>query len=273
MLSFLKPIFKLQFLFVILAVIVGVYYQEILAWHKNFIFTTEAEIPINYESDKQIAETLFTKAELAKYNGENGAPLYLALLGDVFDVTKGLKHYGPGCSYNFFIGRDASVSFITGEFENFVEDEADDVVVLKLNDLLGLENWKNFYHKDYAYVGKLIGRFYDNSGALTSYHHKFLALLDQAKQEKIESDRSRVSYPDCNIQWNAETSQTRVWCTNSSGGKERDWAGYPRKLFELGRDTFRCACVHQDKLDATDVMIKSYDNCEPLATECFYKVD
>lgn len=46
---------------------------------------------------------LFTVNELRKYtNFENG--LYLAILGRVFDVTKGAKHYGPDGSYHAFTG-------------------------------------------------------------------------------------------------------------------------------------------------------------------------
>ncbi|XP_048412872.1 neuferricin isoform X4 [Stegostoma tigrinum] len=49
---------------------------------------------------------LFTKSELSRYTGEKGSPgLYLAILGQVFDVKKGKKHYGPGGSYSFFSGK------------------------------------------------------------------------------------------------------------------------------------------------------------------------
>lgn len=43
----------------------------------------------------------FTTAELAKYNGQNGKPAYVAANGKVFDVTKnsywikGMKHGMP----------------------------------------------------------------------------------------------------------------------------------------------------------------------------------
>lgn len=34
----------------------------------------------------------------------DGGKLYLVILGHVFDVTKGSKHYGPGSGYHGFIG-------------------------------------------------------------------------------------------------------------------------------------------------------------------------
>lgn len=48
-------------------------------------------------------EILFTKSALKKYtNLDDG--LYLAILGQVFDVTNGAKHYGPGETYHVFTG-------------------------------------------------------------------------------------------------------------------------------------------------------------------------
>lgn len=34
-----------------------------------------------------------------------GAPLYLAILGEVYDVSVGRKYYGPGEGYHCFVGR------------------------------------------------------------------------------------------------------------------------------------------------------------------------
>lgn len=48
---------------------------------------------------------MIRKSELSKYNGEVNSPgLYVAILGQVFDVNKGQKHYGPGGGYHFFSG-------------------------------------------------------------------------------------------------------------------------------------------------------------------------
>ncbi|KAG8587391.1 hypothetical protein GDO81_005651 [Engystomops pustulosus] len=52
------------------------------------------------------AGRLLSKGELSSYDGGHGSPgLYLAVLGQVFDVQKGMKHYGPGGSYSFFTGK------------------------------------------------------------------------------------------------------------------------------------------------------------------------
>lgn len=48
---------------------------------------------------------LLRAAELRRYRGAPGEPgLYLALLGRVFDVERGRKHYGPGGAYSGLAG-------------------------------------------------------------------------------------------------------------------------------------------------------------------------
>jgi hypothetical protein len=41
----------------------------------------------------------------------------LAINGTIYDVSNGRKHYGPGGSYHFFAGADASRGFVTGCFD------------------------------------------------------------------------------------------------------------------------------------------------------------
>lgn len=36
-----------------------------------------------------MAEKTFTREELAKFNGQNGQPAYVAISGTVYDVSKG----------------------------------------------------------------------------------------------------------------------------------------------------------------------------------------
>ncbi|XP_044849898.1 neuferricin isoform X2 [Mauremys mutica] len=49
---------------------------------------------------------LLSPAELARHTGAPGSPgLYLALLGQVFDVRRGHRQYGPGAAYSVFAGK------------------------------------------------------------------------------------------------------------------------------------------------------------------------
>ena len=78
---------------------------------------------------------LLTAEELKLYDGSDGSPgLYIALLGQVFDVSKGKEHYGPGGGYSFFAAKDGSRAFVTGEFND--EGLIDDVTGLDLDSYL-----------------------------------------------------------------------------------------------------------------------------------------
>lgn len=57
------------------------------------------------ESSQGPRVRLLSRHELSLYDGEEGSKgLYLAILGQVFDVHKGYKHYGPGGAYHFMAG-------------------------------------------------------------------------------------------------------------------------------------------------------------------------
>ena len=59
-----------------------------------------------------------TDAQLSLYNGSDPAlPILLALNGSIYDVSASPHLYGPGGSYAFFAGRDATRAFVTGCFE------------------------------------------------------------------------------------------------------------------------------------------------------------
>lgn len=94
--------------------------------------------------------------------------------------------------------------------------------------------------------------------------------IEIAIDEKERNVKLRVKYPPCNIEWKADTG-TRVWCTNQSGGIDRDFVGFPRKFFEVAKSEYRCACVPSDRLE--DTLLKEYDNCDRKSIECFYIVD
>ncbi|KAI9777888.1 MAG: hypothetical protein M1835_005113 [Candelina submexicana] len=68
---------------------------------------------------------LLTDAELTRYNGtDTSLPIYLAINGSIFDVSAAPSFYGPGGSYHFFAGHDATRAYITG---CFAEDITPDI--------------------------------------------------------------------------------------------------------------------------------------------------
>lgn len=175
----------------------------------------------------------------------------------------------------FIAGKDASVAFITGDFEkdpnaDQIYDDDDVLKRLKPQEIYSIFQWQKFYDKDYTFVGRLTGRFYGYDGLKTEYMRRVERQIELAQAEKEQQKMLRIKYPPCNIGWTAETG-TRVWCTKQSGGIDRDFIGVPRKFYEVGNSEFRCACVPNDRLN--DPLLKQYDDCDPNSIECFYTVD
>eukprot|EP00957_Ditylum_brightwellii_P031990 2425604-Ditylum_brightwellii.AAC.1 len=52
--------------------------------------------------------------ECDEYDESNSSPLYLSIMGRIYDVTAGSNFYGPGGQYHSFVGKDATRAFATG---------------------------------------------------------------------------------------------------------------------------------------------------------------
>lgn len=73
------------------------------------------EEPIKIKDDIDAENSMqITREMLEEMDGFDGAPLYLAIKGRVYDVTAGERFYGEGKEYHDWIGKDASRSFGTG---------------------------------------------------------------------------------------------------------------------------------------------------------------
>lgn len=58
-----------------------------------------------HDDDDGVKRRVFSSAELAEYQGKDGQPgILLALMGKVYDVENGRRHYGPGGSYSGYVG-------------------------------------------------------------------------------------------------------------------------------------------------------------------------
>ncbi|XP_076031488.1 neuferricin-like [Oratosquilla oratoria] len=228
-------------------------------------------------------ERLFTVEELKTYDGKksNKGP-YLAVMGRVYNVKKGAKHYGPGGGYGFFSGRDASRAFVSGDFSE--AGLVDNIEGLSVTDYIGLDEWVKFYDADYKYVGKLIGRYYDENGEPTEYYSKAQQWIGEAYRKRERENDKKKLFPHCNSAWTAE-SGSRVWCTLRSGGVERDWVGVPRLFYDSTLVKPRCACVkttgppsdnpsvqnHKDRGDLDNPNLREYEGCDPTSPECDVK--
>ncbi|XP_066516149.1 neuferricin [Hoplias malabaricus] len=258
----------LKYLFALIAACLAIWTaSESLygSWFRSWIFQSFADVSV-------VPDRLLDQQELSLYNGRpNSKGLYLAILGQVFDVEKGRKHYGPDGGYRFFSGRDASRAFVTGDFTEV--GLSDDVSDLSPSQIVALYDWLAFYQKDYTPVGKLIGRFYTESGQPTDTLRQVEVTLAEGLRLKAQVEEENQLYPACNSEWSS-ASGGRVWCSNKSGGVHRDWAGVPRKLFSPGSGNTRCVCTRlDDQTHVNNPNLKEYKDCQPHAESCLLSKD
>ncbi|ETO37011.1 hypothetical protein RFI_00049 [Reticulomyxa filosa] len=228
---------------------------------------------VNVKFDDKTKVKMFTKEELKSYGGEHpGKPIYLAILGEVFDVSNGVSHYGKAGGYHGFAGRDGTRAFVVGGFTE--KELIEDVLDLTGEQALSIYEWLGFYRKskEYFFKGKLIGFYYDSDGNPTPNRYKFEELCGKGNEEKLKRNAVNERYPPCNSQTGTQVIP-KVWCTNKSGGIERSWVGVPRKfrdptLHSSSGEVFtRCACVPlEEASDATK--FQSYPKCKPTSSEC-----
>ncbi|XP_030648705.1 neuferricin [Chanos chanos] len=223
--------------------------------------------PMEQQSASDAPARLLTQTELALYNGEeNSKGLYLAILGQVFDVEKGRKHYGPGGGYRFFSGRDASRAFVTGDFTE--AGLTDDLTDLSPSQIVALYDWLAFYQRDYTPAGRLIGRFYNEAGQPSETLKQVESLLSEGLKLKAQTEAQNQLYPACNSEWSSANGG-RVWCSTKSGGVNRDWTGVPRMLFSPGSGQSRCVCVRlDDPTHSGNANLREYEDCPPLSESC-----
>ncbi|PRD34610.1 UNVERIFIED_CONTAM: cyb5d2 [Trichonephila clavipes] len=224
-------------------------------------------------------QLLLSSEELKSYDGgPDSKGLYLAILGEIFDVEKGAQHYRPGGGYAFFAGRDATRAYITGDFSE--SGLIDDVSDLDSASLISIEDWLSFYKEEYKLVGKVVGKYYDSNGKPTELLSSIREKMNVAKENKWIKDKNKDIFPPCNSEWSKERG-SKVWCSKKSGGVDRDWVGVPRELHIQGQDP-RCVCVKNYGPPSTDSdstqnsnngdldypLLKEYPGCLSTSESC-----
>ncbi|KAI0364428.1 progesterone binding protein [Pilatotrama ljubarskyi] len=97
----------------------------------------------------------FTVEQLKQYDGSDPSkPIYVAIKGTVFDVTRKADTYGKGKSYNLFAGKDASRALGMSSLKE--EDAVSDYSTLSEADTKTLNDWYDFFSKRYNIVGKVV---------------------------------------------------------------------------------------------------------------------
>ena len=97
-----------------------------------------------------------TLEELKKYDGKGSdGRVCIAILGKVYDCTRGRKFYGPNGPYSTFAGRDATRALATFDV-NAVKEEYDDHLDLTASQRSSVEEWQIQLSERYEFVGQLI---------------------------------------------------------------------------------------------------------------------
>jgi len=132
----------------------------ILVYTVYLFIRPKAPLALPKEEPAVVFKT-FTPHTLLPFNGENGAPVYLAVRGRVFDVSRGRNFYGPGGPYANFAGRDASRGLACGSFdENMLTKDLDGpldtLADLGAEEMEALRGWEERFSEKYLVVGKLV---------------------------------------------------------------------------------------------------------------------
>ncbi|KAF9444174.1 cytochrome b5 [Macrolepiota fuliginosa MF-IS2] len=97
----------------------------------------------------------FTIEQLKAFDGSDSSkPIYVAIKGDIFDVTHKADSYGKGKSYNIFAGKDGSRGL--GKSSLKLEDAVADYSVLDEAERKVLDDWHSFFCKRYNIVGRVV---------------------------------------------------------------------------------------------------------------------
>ncbi|KNC50482.1 cytochrome b5 domain-containing protein 2, partial [Thecamonas trahens ATCC 50062] len=222
--------------------------------------------PLSVGADADPAVRVFSQAELAAGDGSDpDAPLLLGILGRVYDVSTGARHYAKDGAYSFFTGRDGSAAFVTGDFTT--AGLTDDLTGLSDDDIMGIAEWLDTYERQYVRVGVVEGAFYTATGMPTpALTHDVAAAVARAAAAKAAEQDLRTRFPGCNIRRSAG-QKGEIWCENMSGGINRDYVGVIRQFYDKVSGSKRCVCVRNDLLD--DPRLQLYPSCPDQATHCW----
>jgi len=124
-------------------------------------------------------ERLISAEELALHTGKGGPspdnPIWLSILGKVYDVTAGEDYYGEeNGGYRYYSGRDASPCYSSGK--NNAEGAAEDWTEWEDKQLVPVLEWARFYqdHETYIALGLFAGsQWFDANGVQTEARRDF----------------------------------------------------------------------------------------------------
>jgi len=201
---------------------------------------------------------VFSRDELSKH-GADASAVYVSILGSVYDVSNGRKHYGEGGGYSFFAGIDGSRAFVTGDFSE--AGLTDDIAGLSPTEVLGIFEWKEgTYDAKYTKVGVLHGVFYDEDGTTTLRYHEAIAARNAGMNIRAQAAAENELWPPCNSKW-AQGRGGEVWCSDPSH--------FPRERYTPGSSAQpRCVCADASSIDDPRLQVRA--GCSPNSHKCTF---
>ncbi|KGN63002.1 probable steroid-binding protein 3 [Cucumis sativus] len=96
-----------------------------------------------------------TPLQLSVYNGTDPTkPIYVALKGQIYNVTSGRSFYGSGGPYAMFAGKDASRAL--AKMTKNEEDITSSLEGLSEKEIGVLNDWENKFQAKYPIVGRVV---------------------------------------------------------------------------------------------------------------------
>ena len=244
--------------FILLSLFLGI--VSLLATRFNFNF-----FPPQYRTGHSLPDGLqvFTKEQLAAFDGSASETslIYLAIVGHVYDVSRGRQFYGPSGGYSGFAAKDGTRAFVSGNFTT--EGLVDSIEDMEDSQLLDIWEWKSFYDKEEKYTlkGYVQGIFFDANGIKLP---SFITCETRVKQMKLQKQHEKDlkrGFPTCNSRWEAGKG-SKLWCEDGR---------VPRKWFiDPSKDSSACHCFAGPDVVPKEGTIEEYDNCEPSESTCVF---
>ena len=136
----------------------------------------------------------FTLEDLASFDGVAGSPIYLAIMGRVYDVTAGAAFYGPQRSYHHYAGKDATRSFATGCTK--AECLVGSLVGLSQDQKREAHRWLELYqfHDKYKFLGKVVAGNVDDLVEQAMLEDDALSAAREAEAELLGDDGKAAGF-------------------------------------------------------------------------------
>jgi hypothetical protein len=136
---------------------------------------------------------IMTAERLKDHDGSNpNLPVLLSITGLIFDVSTGRGHYEVGGSYSFLAAKDATVSFVTGCFEEeCFRDQAVGWTAVDQDGRRTIRDWVQSYKDKYILYSRLQHTFdlyHANDPA--QEHQKLITPVDLTTEKRVRASNS-----------------------------------------------------------------------------------